>query len=226
MVVVPAVVASEYLAGIDPDHHEATLAAFRENFEMPPFDHKAVSLAAKLWRVHRALPAAEQLQRIVLKSDVLIIATLKSFGVTHYYSDDGRSRRFAEQAGLVAHELPGGGGGGGGAKPLPDSRRDHAAEAQEKTTGALNAARSPPAQIENRGHQTVPDPVFRSLALFPRKRRSRRYWADGRGDPTPRRYGTKCLVLISSISQSHCYAQSRTRRRLDRIRAAPGRNPS
>jgi len=105
-IVVPTVVASEYLAGIDPDHHEATLTAFRESFDMPCFDLKAASIAAKLWRTHGAIPAAEQLGRLVLKSDVLIIATLKACGVAHYYSNDGRSRRLAEQAGLLPHDLP------------------------------------------------------------------------------------------------------------------------
>jgi hypothetical protein len=43
---------------------------------------------------------------MVLKADVLIIATAKAFGVTHYYSNDKGSRRLAEQAGLIALDLP------------------------------------------------------------------------------------------------------------------------
>jgi predicted nucleic acid-binding protein len=105
-IVVPAIVVTEYLVGIEPEHHEATMSVFREAFEIPPFDLKAVSIAAKLWRAHRTLPVEEQLGRIVLKADVLIVATAKAFGVTHYYSNDKGSRRLAEQAGLIAQDLP------------------------------------------------------------------------------------------------------------------------
>ena len=105
-IVVPTVVVAEYLTGIEPEHHDATMNTFRESFETPPFDLKAAMISAKLWRAHRGLTASDQLARNVLKSDVLIIATAKAFGVTHYYSDDKGSRRLAEQAGLVAYDLP------------------------------------------------------------------------------------------------------------------------
>ena len=105
-IVVPAVVVAEYLIGIEPEHHDATMRAFREEFEIPPFDLKAVSIAAKLWLAHRTLPHNEQLERRVLKADVLIIATAKAFGVTHYYSNDKGSRTLAQQAGLIAKDLP------------------------------------------------------------------------------------------------------------------------
>ena len=105
-IVVPAVVISEYLSGVDSAHHEKTIAAFRDSFEIPPFDLKSVSIAAKLWQAHRSLPVAEQLGRIVLKADVLIIATMKAFGVSHYYSNDAKSRTLAKQAGLIPHDLP------------------------------------------------------------------------------------------------------------------------
>ncbi len=49
-IVVPAIVVSEYLIGIEPERHEGTMSAFREAFEIPPFDLKSASIAAKLWR--------------------------------------------------------------------------------------------------------------------------------------------------------------------------------
>ena len=105
-IVVPAIVVTEFLMGIAPEHHEAIMSTFRERFEIPPFDLKAASIAAKLWQAHRSLPIDQRLERTVLKVDVLIVATAKAFGVTHYYSNDKKSRHLAEQAGLIARDLP------------------------------------------------------------------------------------------------------------------------
>ena len=79
---------------------------FSQHFEMPPFDLKSAALAAKLWLAHRGLPEHERIERSVLKADVLIVATAKAFGATRYYSNDAGSRRLAEQAGLVACDIP------------------------------------------------------------------------------------------------------------------------
>jgi predicted nucleic acid-binding protein len=105
-VVVPAVVLSEYLAGVLPEHHEAVVRTFQGRFEVPPFDLKAAALSAKLWQIHRGLPRADQIERVVLKVDVMVIATAKAFGASTFYTNDAKGRKLAEQAGLIALPLP------------------------------------------------------------------------------------------------------------------------
>jgi hypothetical protein len=105
-VIVPVVTIAELLAPMDPNDHGAFIAAIQERFFCPPFDIRAASLAAKLWRYNRGLPSAEQISRTVLKADVLIIASVKVGGASVFYSHDANCRKLASHAGLVAKDLP------------------------------------------------------------------------------------------------------------------------
>jgi hypothetical protein len=63
-------------------------------------------MAAQLWQWHRRLPPEDQIQRSILKVDVLIIAVAKVAGASVFYSHDAKSRKLAAQAGMRALDLP------------------------------------------------------------------------------------------------------------------------
>jgi hypothetical protein len=105
-IVIPAVSVAELLCPIDPQQHSAFLAEITRRFECPPFDIRATSLAADLWRRNRSLSKAEQVARSVLKADVQIIATARIRGVGHFFSDDAKCRKLAAAAGMASHPLP------------------------------------------------------------------------------------------------------------------------
>ena len=77
-----------------------------QRFDCPSFDLRATSLAAKLWRHNRSLSNDEQINRTVLKADVLIIATAKIRGARYFFSDDDKCRKLAVVAGLESNPLP------------------------------------------------------------------------------------------------------------------------
>jgi predicted nucleic acid-binding protein len=110
---IPSVVVAELLAGVEPQKHARLLAEFDERFFCPPFDSKACALAARLWQFERGLPGtsaglpeAERTERIILKSDMLIVASAKAAGATRFYSHDKKCLRLAKEAGMDARDLP------------------------------------------------------------------------------------------------------------------------
>lgn len=105
-IIVPTVAVAELLVGVEPAKHGDFIAEFQQRFFCPPFDLRASALAAELWLYHRGLPKGEQLQRNVLKSDVMIIATAKAAGATVYYSQERKARALATKVGMRAEELP------------------------------------------------------------------------------------------------------------------------
>jgi hypothetical protein len=105
-VVVPTVTVGELLLGVTPARHDDFLAEVQERFYCPPFDLRATAMAAKLWQTHRELPKSQQLERKLLRADVMIVATAKVAGAARFYSHEVKVRRLAEQAGLEAADLP------------------------------------------------------------------------------------------------------------------------
>jgi predicted nucleic acid-binding protein len=110
---VPSVIVAELLAGVIPTKHANLLATFDAGFFCPPFDVKACALAARLWQFERGLPGvspglpkAEQTDRMLLKSDILIVASAKEAGAARFYSHDQKCRRLAKEAGMLACDLP------------------------------------------------------------------------------------------------------------------------
>jgi predicted nucleic acid-binding protein len=107
-IVVPSIVIAEYLSHIDLSFHAKTIEAMREKFFMPPFDVKAASLAAELFksgqsgRGNKGTPDA----RKCLRADSLIVATAKAHGTKAFYSHDKNCRLMAERAKLAAFDLP------------------------------------------------------------------------------------------------------------------------
>ena len=105
-IIIPTVAVAELLVGVASSDHGNFVAVLTERFFCPPLDLRAAALAAELWQYHRDLPAEQQIERKVLKSDVLIVATAKVAGATSFYSHDDKCRKLAERAGLKARDLP------------------------------------------------------------------------------------------------------------------------
>jgi hypothetical protein len=100
------VAVAELITPLEPQQHGQFIAALTDRFFCPPFDLRAAAMAAQLWQWHRRLPAQEQMQRSVLKADVLIISVAKVAGASIFYSHDAKSRKLATQAGMKALDLP------------------------------------------------------------------------------------------------------------------------
>jgi hypothetical protein len=100
------VTVAELLCAVEPQDHGNFVAALTNRFFCPTLDLRASALAAELWRYHRGLPSEQQIQRSVLKADVLIIATAKVAGATTFYSHDEKCRKLASRAGMRARDLP------------------------------------------------------------------------------------------------------------------------
>ena len=95
--VFPTVALSEVLIPIAKDKRIAVIHTIKEFFVVHPFDEKAATIASDLWVRHKQLPKEEQYQeRLVLKADVMIIASAVAAGATHFYSHDEKCRKLAE----------------------------------------------------------------------------------------------------------------------------------
>jgi hypothetical protein len=105
-IIIPAVPVAELLAPLDASEHGNFIAILTQRFFCPPFDLRAASLAAQLWQYHRGLTLKEQMQRSVLKADVMIISVAKIAGATTFYSHDDKCRKLAVHAGMKAIDLP------------------------------------------------------------------------------------------------------------------------
>jgi len=104
-IVLSTVGLAEFLAGIPQDKHSAVLRALADRFEFVPFDANASAIAAHLWNVARGLPKHEQLERRVLKADVLIIATAKIAGANQFFTLEPRCRKLASKI-MASPALP------------------------------------------------------------------------------------------------------------------------
>lgn len=95
-VLVSAVVLSEYLVPVDPRCHMETITGLAARFLIMPFDMRASSLAAKLFRLGKeGLPKGVDGARRALKADSLIIATASTHGATDLFSGDPGLRSLA-----------------------------------------------------------------------------------------------------------------------------------
>jgi PIN domain len=105
-IIIPAVAVAELLTPLEAHQHGQFIAALTDRFFCPPFDLRAAAMAAQLWQYHRGLPSDQQMQRSVLKVDVLIIAVAKVAGASIFYSHDAKSRKLATRSGMKALDLP------------------------------------------------------------------------------------------------------------------------
>lgn len=106
-IVVPTIAIAECLCGTSPKQHGQFILEFQDRFfHIPTFDLRAAAKSAELWQIHKKLPEAERMERRTLKLDVMIVACAHAAGVGVFYSHDGKCRRMAERAGMVAKDLP------------------------------------------------------------------------------------------------------------------------
>lgn len=104
-IVLTAVALAELVVPMTDEKTGAFIAAAEERFIIAPFDARAASVAAKLWRLNHKLSKAERVQRSVLKADVLIIASAYCAGVGRFYTHDRRCRKLAQSL-MEARDLP------------------------------------------------------------------------------------------------------------------------
>lgn len=113
-VIVPAVVVSEFLAGVPKAQHVELLDVLNRLFQLPPFDVRTAALAAQLWRdaaerkphlrelVRETFPGTEKAK---IKADMMILATALVRKADTLYTHDGPLRTIAN--GLIeVLELP------------------------------------------------------------------------------------------------------------------------
>jgi hypothetical protein len=105
-VIAPTVAVAEVLLGVDPKDHGNFIAELQNRFVIRPFDLPAMSIAAQLWQSHRQLPKSQQIERAVLKADVMIVATVKAAGVSVFYSHEPKFRKLVQAAGMIPQDLP------------------------------------------------------------------------------------------------------------------------
>jgi hypothetical protein len=63
-------------------------------------------IAAELWRLNHAAPDEDKIERKFLKSDMLIVATVKAARIEVLYSHDKKCRKLAEKVGISGRGLP------------------------------------------------------------------------------------------------------------------------
>lgn len=104
-ILVPAVVVSEFLAGVPKSQHTELLKVLSRRFQLPPFDVRAAAVAAGLWRdaaernphlrdqIREAFPDTP---RVRIKADIQILGTALARNADVLYTNDGALRMIAE----------------------------------------------------------------------------------------------------------------------------------
>nr|VFK66974.1 MAG: Predicted nucleic acid-binding protein, contains PIN domain [Candidatus Kentron sp. UNK]VFK72472.1 MAG: Predicted nucleic acid-binding protein, contains PIN domain [Candidatus Kentron sp. UNK] len=101
-IMVPSVVVGEFLMGIEPDNHAATIKRLQDSFILQPYDSLAAAVFAKLWQrrkesglLGRIRTESLRATRSELKADCMIIATAIARKVDIIYSHDVGLKKFA-----------------------------------------------------------------------------------------------------------------------------------
>lgn len=113
-IMVPAVVVSEFLAGVPKPQHSGLLDVLNRRFQLPPFDVRTAAVAAGLWRdaaernphlrevVREAFPGTEKAK---IKADIMILATALVRKADILYTHDGPLRAIAAEW-IEVRDLP------------------------------------------------------------------------------------------------------------------------
>ena len=105
-IVLPTIAVSEVLVPVPTSHKGALVATLSGRFVCPSFDLPAAAIAAELWSQHKNLPKDFQYSsRHVLRSDAMIVASVKSAGATEFFSHDRKCRALANLV-MTAQDLP------------------------------------------------------------------------------------------------------------------------
>lgn len=106
-IIVPSVVAAEYLTSVKDSDKSNVLSAMSMRFFIAPFDVKCANLASMLWKSGSpGRKKGKMGSRICLRADTLIVATAKTYGAQHFYSGDEGCRKLAKDAGMQSFDLP------------------------------------------------------------------------------------------------------------------------
>lgn len=106
-IVVASIALSEFLYPIDSEDRTRAWAAIGKCFEVASHDAACAALSARLTeramgQRKRGVPHTRQ----VAKADAEIVASVKHYGATVFYSNDAGCRDLATQAGMEAKDLP------------------------------------------------------------------------------------------------------------------------
>jgi predicted nucleic acid-binding protein len=104
-IVIPSIALAELVSPMSDRQAGDFIAAAEEQFLIAPFDARAASVAAKLWREHKKFPESEKLKRSILKADALIIASAHCAGAAVFYSHDRACRKLASTL-MDGRDLP------------------------------------------------------------------------------------------------------------------------
>ena len=106
-VMIATVAISEYLCKIPSHKHGDIIVEFEKRFKhLPVFDLRASAKAAELFQLHRELLPEDQLERRLLKLDVMVVASAAVAGAQVFYSHDAKCRKLAKLAGMEPRDLP------------------------------------------------------------------------------------------------------------------------
>lgn len=106
-IVVPTVVAAEFLVPLPEARRAEMLAAMSERFLLAPFDVRCAAIAASL--IPSALDGRVRgtaHSRHSVKVDAMMVATAKVWNASRIYSNDSGCRELAKRLELAAHDLP------------------------------------------------------------------------------------------------------------------------
>jgi predicted nucleic acid-binding protein len=113
-ILIPSVVASEFLAGVAKTQHTELLRVLNLRFQLPPFDVRSAAMAAEIWRdaaelnpnlreqIRENFPGTE---RAKIKADIQIVATALVHRADILYTHDGVLRSIATGR-IDVRELP------------------------------------------------------------------------------------------------------------------------
>ncbi len=106
-VFLPMIAVVELLVPVPPTQRGLLASVLSERFVCPAFDLPAAALSASPWAQHKQLPQDQRYEnRIVLRADVMIVASARMAGATDFYSNDRNCRTLVEMSGMKPHELP------------------------------------------------------------------------------------------------------------------------
>lgn len=107
-IIIPAICAAELLTPLEEPEQNKMLALIAGRCRPAMFDLSSAALAAHLQRLalaDREKQPANKPARHILRADTLIVASAKTAGATHFFTEDRRCKSIAVNAGLVVMGL-------------------------------------------------------------------------------------------------------------------------
>jgi len=111
MIIVPSVVAAEFLTGIPHRDHGQVIKLLSSFCHIQPFDANCASLHAKLWQekqdsgIIQAMRSSDTATRQEIKADCMIVSTALANNARFIYTHD-RGLTFFAQGSIECREIP------------------------------------------------------------------------------------------------------------------------